>query len=252
MKLSILFVIINISFLNAFTQNLKLKLNTMAPRVGDELSIDVLLEGDSVLSLNKNSTPYQCSRVVGLNNNSISGEFKFNQYPQKPGLITVGPITLSIDNRLYKSDSIQIWIDEKLPDIANGLWFRIVELNKTNYLIIEERIVPNKKKLLIVDTLIYGDSKSEGRPIMRITGSEFTALNYTENKATGLDFSYQNYRSELQNIGDNENKIEVNYQKTVYKIEKDKSFTTRFILNKDYFKNLPSDYSLPLLIIKPE
>jgi len=252
MKRSLFFLVIFLPFYDGFTQSLKLKVNSIAPRSGDQLNISVTLEEDSTVNGSKDYSLFQCSQFPSMSDNPIGGEFRINKYLVNSGYLMIGPIDIKIQNKLFVSDSIRVFVGEKLPDIPNGIWFRIVEQDLVNYLIIEERIEKGRRKLLQTDTLYYGDSRIEGRSQMKMTGSEFTALNYSQNKVPGLHFSYQYYTSELQRIGKDENTIEVTYQKTVYKIEKDKSFINKFILGRDYFKNLPADYTLPLLIINPE
>ena len=231
MKIRIIIIILCFYSLTSFSQQLRLKLTYPSPRQGDEMVISVTFE-------NPDSTY------------PIEGVFTFKQCTKDIGFMTIGPVSLKINGTHYTSNSLRIKVIEKLPDVASGFWLRTVKENNKEYLILEERVARNKKKPITTDTLYYGNSKDITKNRMTMTGSEFAALNYYAKKVPGLEFDYLNYSNASQYIGNKDNMVESYYQITIYKIEKDKSFKGKFILDKNYFVNLPLDCKLPEIIIE--
>lgn len=201
-------------------------------------------------------------RASQVLDSSVSTSFTctFRIIAPEPGEVTIGPFSISVNNKNYTLNKLQLNIGAKLPDSNNGLWIRKVSLFDNHYLIIEQKSIAKKsaqRKL----------KKTQDRfPVDR--GIEFTELRIEqfdttkisiEQKAYGISFE----KDELRNlIGDfdhqaefrgkgepksnniKKSKKDIGFRYTIYKFKK--LTTEPIVLRGKHFINLPEEYKLDL------
>jgi len=133
----------------SFGQNAALWVNNPAPRIGDIITIQFRFIDDSlkfVTSINSKDTIWA---------NNGEGSINLKRIITQKGKSLIGPFTFIVNNKQYKSNQIEINVDDKLPNDKEGFWIRQVKWNNTDYLIFEQRIDLTKMRIKNLIRIIH-------------------------------------------------------------------------------------------------
>ena len=234
----------------------------IAPRAGQEFEIawDVIDSLEDISSLFPIHKPFSSrAKNEQIQDSSVHVSFTctFRIIVPEPGPITIGPIELTINDRDYQLEKLELEISPRLPETNEGLWMRTFSLFEDNYLIVEQKAKASKKTLR--------EFKRENRyhanmgiPYLELNLDEFDTteisitrrshgmganLDKTRNRLgyfDELEELSRNHNLRLQNEGKERDNIGFKY--TIYEFEK---FTDReIILEPRHFLNLPKNFEL--------
>lgn len=191
----------------------KLVVKSIAPRVGDEILIQVLFDTPTTLK----ETSFFTDDYL------IKSEIQINKLATKAGTMWVGPFTFKIDGQELITDSVSIEVEEALPVQKNQIIVRQVVYQQKQYLVVEQ-FLPNKK-----------DDKTK-----------YAALNLNPLENAGLSLT------EKQNYTTSSTKADsyVRFSQTIYEIKKEDNFSSTYTITADSFNNFPADANFQNFEIK--
>lgn len=196
----------------AIAKTAKLVVNNMAPRVGDEIEINVVF---SQSDDNTNEDVYFEGGYL------VKSDIKINKMVTQAGTLWVGPFTFKINGEELTTDSISIEVAETIPVESNQVVVRQVRFQNQEYLVVEQQIknVKNNDK-------------------------EFSKININSIEKAGMKITEKRSFSTS-----NRGRTNYRYEQTVYLIEKKANFSNYTITQKD-FNNLPADVQFQQYIIQ--
>lgn len=137
----------------------------------------------------------------------------------------MGPISLSLNGKIFTSNSLRIAVAPKLPNVKTGFWVNFQTYNNVPYIIIEQRIDKRIEPTMGYNTGTYDrdfveiDPKIFNSDDMVILNSWFTrGTSFLEGDSLLTENQYS-------------------FKKTVYKIWMTENYNRDFLLTKNYFKN---------------
>jgi hypothetical protein len=145
----ILSLFASISYAQLFT----IEPTNPAPRVGDKISVSYKIDPEAKFDIVKNIIVKPGETCQTSNRYILTGNLVLNQKLENTDDVKVGPIIIDINGKQYKSDSITLKVLPTLPDVDEGFWIQCVELQKTCYLVLEQRIpvVAEQRKTDLAD-----------------------------------------------------------------------------------------------------
>ncbi len=184
----------------------KLVVRTIAPRVGDEILIQVLFDNPSA-STEKEKSFFTDDYL-------IKSEITINKQVTQAGTMWVGPFTFKIDGKELTTDSVSIQVAEALPAQKNQVIVRQVVHQQKQYLVVEQSI-PNKK-----------DDQTK-----------YAALNLNPLENAGLSLT------EKQNYTTSSTKADsyVRFSQTIYEVKKEADFSGTYTLTANSFNDFPAN-----------
>lgn len=193
----------------------KLVVNTIAPRVGDEISIRVLFDDPSA-STEKEKSFFTDDYL-------IKSEITINKLVTQAGTMWVGPFTFKIDGKELTTDSISIEVAEALPAQNNQVIVRQVTYQEKQYLVVEQTM-----------------------PAKKDDETRYVALNLNPLKNAGLSLT------EKSNHTVSSTKVDVHarFSKTIYEIKKEDSYNGTYTITADSFNNFPANANFQNFEIK--
>jgi hypothetical protein len=117
----------------------KLEASNPAPRVGEEVTISFRIERETNQEEDEKNP---LEKLFNSSRNAIGkGQFELSSwFLDEMGPIHIGPFQISIDNKVYLTNSIILNVQGKLPDdIPDGVWVRLVTIDSVNYMVLEQR-----------------------------------------------------------------------------------------------------------------
>lgn len=210
-------------------QSIEFSLVNPAPRLGDEIEIkyNILDDSATVPDYGKLNALMSASMLQPVRKTLGTGTLKLTSLQMDTGLISIGPLSLTFNHKILKSDSLQIRLDAKLPNEKTGIWIRQVTFKGVEYLIIEQRIAGEweVKKTRNSTTSTFDTDDEEYIEIMETE---------TDNISFFGGYSY----SASQSLPIDGEDITVGYKLSIYTINKKSSFKAPFKLDKSNLKNL--------------
>lgn len=193
----------------------KLIVKNIAPRVGDEILIQVLFDTPT--------TSTEKEKSFFTDDYLIKSEIKINKQITQAGSMWVGPFTFKIDGKELITDSVLIEVEEALPVQKNQIIVRQVVYQQKQYVVVEQ-FLPNKK-----------DDKTK-----------YAALNLNPLENAGLSLT------EKQNYTTSSTKADsyVRFSQTIYEVKKEADFSGTYTLTANSFNNFPADVNFQSFEIK--
>ncbi|MBC5773863.1 hypothetical protein H8S95_07295 [Pontibacter sp. KCTC 32443] len=218
--------------LSVYAQHSQLSVKNPSPRVGEQIEIVMTLKKEDLETLEKkkSKTIEEFSKIQ--DNFYGSGSLKFSNVATEPGIKQFGPFDFKFGDITVKTDSIKLNIVPALPaDKKEGLWVRVVEFRRENYLILEQRI-PNQLKSEKRDDQITHEFSAGG--------VKFAELDQAKFELKGFDIISTNTSSNSQTI-DKGNLATgtVSYKISIYKFSKTDKFSKKVELDQSMFSNFP-------------
>jgi hypothetical protein len=213
-----------------------LELVNPGTRVGDKIELKVLFEAKDLDALDSKTGKTREESELITNNKLGTGEIKLSQPASDTGVVSVGPLKLTVQNVEYVTNTIAVKIYPALPsDIKDGLWMRIINYNDENFLIIEQRISNKgtKKKTGGNEAIIsIGDS-----------GVNYFELDEEKFEELGIDIITSNSKTHSQVAGksDVSGSETVSYKQVVYKFKKTIAFAKPIKVDRKLFKVFPEN-----------
>lgn len=206
----LLFVFSFLFLTTAYAQNARLHQVWASPRLGDEVTVQLLRISD----------------------NKKMGEFTFTDLTGDTGCVNVGPVTLKAGDSTYTADPIRICVIDSLPAERRGFWFRFETIEGQRFLITEQRMphgAPREDENmhdLFAEIETYG-IREQG---LKVTQNSSHFYEQTMIKA-GVE-------------------IRVPYRVTMYKIEISDTFDGEYSIEKSMISKWPEDVPFPEIIIR--
>lgn len=215
-KLKTSLVLLVASLLSTAAQaQAKLVVSSIAPRVGDEILIQVLFDTPTA-STSKESNFYTDDYL-------IKSEIKINKLVTQAGTMWIGPFTFKIDGKELTTDSVSIQVAEELPGQNNQVIVRQVTYQEKQYLVVEQTTPPQKND----------------KP-------KYTSLNLKSLEKEGLVLTEkQNYTTSSTKKYNN-----ITFSRTIYEIKKETDFSRAYTLTAKNFDNFPANANFQNFEIK--
>ncbi len=210
-----------------YGQIIKLESDNPAPRVGDRFSISFIIEKNDLDSMDVTTDPVD--RVLVQSMNRIGdGDIKISEKSiTEPGPFKIGPILIPLNNKVYKTSTLDLVISPKLPgNIDEGIWIRQLNFQGTEYIILEQRHPGQMKpKIDSNGRTIYGMSTGD---------ATWTKLRMSQ-VGTEFDIEEKSSRSAIQpiDIGD------ALYMVTVYSYRSRNPRNKELVIDKSLLTNFP-------------
>ena len=219
----------------AVGQNLVLRVFNPAPRFGQEILVSVRIT-DYYHPLD--SIDGDQERDLG------EGQIKFNSWALDTGTMHIGPFTLVVNGVVYKSDSIHLKIDQPLPAETLGLWIRQITFRQRDYLIVEQRIPGEWRKLKTTKKNEFGSRfSSEG---------EFGELDIDSFDPSQIRLSLTFSTSKIEAAGQRfrGGNADTTYKVYVYEVTKGPKFSGGYQIKRSQFNKLPNEIKFDRWTIK--
>ncbi len=211
----------------ALGQNLIISVSNPSPRLGQEINVYLRIT-DYYNPLD--SIDGDIERDLGR------GQIELNSWALDTGIVKIGPIAIVVNGVTYKSDSIELRVEQPLPAETLGLWIRQITFRDRDYLIVEQRI-PGEWK----------DTKPKNKNTF---GTEFTSEKYEfgELETDSFDASkvklfhkYSTKRIDAAGQRLRGGNANTTYKVSVYEIRKGPKFRGEYEIKREQFKKLPRD-----------
>lgn len=159
--------------------------------------------------------------------NLINGTIKINDTTNTSSEINIGPIDINYNGKNIKSDSFKIRVFKKLPDTNYGIWINQVNIEGSEFIVIEQRIPSS-----------MGRKKS----------ASFNLESFLNFNIQPFQFFYQS--SSFQAHENIIEKAEYKEFRTILLIRDIENLKKDLIIDDRFFKDLPENYEPIKLIIK--
>ena len=219
-------------------QTIKLVVSTPQPRMGETFQITL-----DVRHLRANIFRSLAGKVrlaEQISGGSNDDQLVMNVTPVKKGKNEVGPLTFTLDKTKYTTNKISFDVIDALPNTDEGLWFRKVMLDDSNFCIIIEQRIPATEKRVDTGNRIELSTVPKSPDIVKFKDS------YSVNGLNGGNSqSSTNYSSVTINGQDRQ----FMYGYSIYYFSiADKKGSIR--ITKDKFENLPNDYKFEDIVVQ--
>ena len=225
-----------------FGQIATLDLNNPAPRVGDEIEITVYFQ-KQILKVNEGKKTHNDWKAI-QDNNLGKGELKFYDNVLDTGLIKIGPLKFTINNKEFTSETLTIRVYPILPNSKDGIWSRLVAFKGEIFLILEQRVSNQWKPQVKSDDEHSFTHSSDG-----INWAEID-IEGLKQFGVNLEQVNSNIRSEIVDKNDTFGSGTASYKLTKYKVTKQSNFKDKLRITKELFINYPDKIELPITIIE--
>jgi hypothetical protein len=161
---------------------------------------------------------------------------------QTAGTHVLGPFEFEFNGTLYKTDSLIVEVDEKLP-FEEGVWLRYVK-------------GPKGKLYLLLEQYISEDSKNAIAPQPSTdpffpNNEGYVSFKKFQNKGITLAEGLTRWRTRFPDLEQRSVKFEqLNYMFRIYKVELAKRFSRPFEITSELIENLPKNISFTPVIIQ--
>ena len=202
-----------------FAQQAMIEPDNPSPRVGDKISLSILL---------LNST--EGSVTDDVENRIAAGSLKLSQTLTDTGAVNIGPFSFTVNNNTYATPVISLKVRPSLPDKeVRGLWASIVEYQEYIFVVVEQRIPSSIKR----------DPANPNTLVLATDEPEFADL-ITERLAKyGLEFISSSVNMDNQMIERRGTAVSVSYRLASYKFRCVKPGVQKVLIDKTFFSNFP-------------
>lgn len=216
-----------------------LQVDNIAPRVGDvvKVSIPIHPEIDHSFLTDESEETLKDSSAFKLGSITISMEC------EKQGDFQIGPYEFDFNGKQIKTDSVILFVEEKLPFIEKA-FIRVINTENESFIIVEQLLREKKSSTTLPDGLppefAASFSSSEQRK-----NDEFVEMSARPTTGISLMRTYSTKSSK-----DSPSGRSYTYFFQKYTITKSASFKGPYTLKKDDFIRLPRTSSIENLNIK--
>lgn len=230
----ILLIVLFTNILHA--QVFSIKPTNPLPRVGDKIYIECVIDPEAKFDSVKNEIVKPRETCQSGNRYILTGNIILNKQLENTDDITIGPISINLNGKQYKSDSITLKVFPELPDVNEGIWVHCVKSQKEYYIILEQKI----PKLPVTDL------NTEINPELE----EYTSINSNSINIEGVE-KITRYRSSTSmpyaKRGSNKPFI---LHTTIYKVTLDDNYKNDGELKIENFNKFPKNINFqPIKII---
>jgi len=215
-----------------------------APRVGDKISVSYKIDPEAKFDIAKSTIVKPEETCQTSNRYILTGNLLLNQKLENTDDVKVGPIIMDINGKKYKSDSITLKVLPALPDVDEGLWIQCIELQKTFYLVVEQRIpvVAEQRKPELADMV--------SRTKMNMGQEQCASINSKSIKIEGIKDISQTCRLTSMARPKDIGKKPYDIYTTIYKVTLEDGYKNNGELTKADFYRLPENIEFKPVKIK--
>ena len=147
-----------------FAQDLILKCDNSQPRKGQPITISLQVDFIDDIILGSIPFDYKSSNFMSVfDNRTFSKQIIVND----TGEFKIGPIELTYNNKIIKSNEITLKVLPPLPQL-DGIWIRQIDNGDKKYIILEQNIIVKIDRKLKNDEIVFQMDKLNNTPIAEI------------------------------------------------------------------------------------
>ena len=194
-----------------------------APRIGDKVELNYAIVPETSNTSTNDNAYYQSRKDI-----IARGSLSVTEKVKDTSDIKIGPLSMTVDGKTYKSDKIVLKVYPELPKVKKGFWIRFIELNKKFYIITEERRVNSIRTVPVRINFPKAPNKIDGIKSFQISKST-SSVAFSEE--TDKNIMYVTYIN-------------------IYSIILDDGYNNNGVLTKENFQNVPDDLDIQPVKIK--